>query len=183
MRVFRFQRGNFFFQFLDVHAVGSTDQNFSGTDGHGKILDLFGRKQINLIIYDQIRDAFFMKTVNQFKFFFAFSSRTVDNKNCDICFIQYLITFVDAERTKFTFIINTGSINDHDRAKWKQFHGLVDGIGGCSHNGRNNCEILSGYSIDNTGFTGIPFSEKTDMYPFRSGCLIHSHRTALLYNA
>ena len=97
VRVFRFQRGNFFFQFLDVHAVGSTDQNFYGADGHGKILDLFGRKQINLIIYDQIRDAFFMKTVNQFKFFFAFTGRTVNNKNCDICFVQNLITFADTE--------------------------------------------------------------------------------------
>ena len=80
-----------------IAAVAKNDSlvilNFSGTDGHGKILDLFGRKQINLIIYDQIRDAFFMKTVNQFKFFFAFTGRTVDNKNCDICFVQNLITF------------------------------------------------------------------------------------------
>mgnify|MGYP004424726665 CR=1 FL=1 len=38
---FWLERGDFFFQFIDIHIFGSADQNFAGTDRHSQIFDLF----------------------------------------------------------------------------------------------------------------------------------------------
>ena len=89
-----------------------------------------------------------MKAVDQSKLFFTFTGRTVDNQNRNVGFIQYLIAFADAKCTKFSLIVNPGSVNDHDRAKRQKFHGLIYGISCCTPDRRNDGEILPGHGID-----------------------------------
>ena len=89
-----------------------------------------------------------MKAVDQSKLFFTFTSRTVDNQNRNVGLIQYLIAFADAKCTKLSFIVNPGSVNDHDRTKRQKFHGLVYGVSCCTPDRRNNGEILPGHGID-----------------------------------
>ena len=91
-----------------------------------------------------------MKTMQQGKFFLTFTGCTVDNQNRNVGLIQYLIAFADAKCTKFSFIVNPGSVNDHDRTKRQKFHGLVYGVSRCTPNRRNNGKILPGYGIDDT---------------------------------
>ena len=90
-----------------------------------------------------------MKMMQQGKFFLTFTGCTVDNQNRNVGLIQYLIAFADAKCTKFSFIVNPGSVNDHDRTKRQKLHGLIYGVSCCTPDRRNDGEILPGHGIDN----------------------------------
>ena len=119
-----------------------------------------------------------MEFMKKRKFLFTLSSGAVHDQDRNIRLVQDLIAFAHAKRTKFALIINPRCINDDHRTKWQQFHGFVYRIRRSSHHRRNDRKILPGHSIDNTRFPGVPFSKKTDMYTFRSRCLIHSHNSS-----
>lgn len=91
-----------------------------------------------------------MKTMQQGKFFLTFTGCTVDNQNRNVGFIQYLIAFADAKCTKFSFIVNPGSVNDHDRPSGRSSMVLYTGSVVVPPNRRNNGKILPGYGIDDT---------------------------------
>ena len=119
-----------------------------------------------------------MEFMKKRKFLFTLSSGAVHDQDRNIRLVQDLIAFAHAKRTKFALIINPRCVNDNHRAKRQQFHGFVYRIRRSSHHRRNDRKILPGHSIDHTRFPGISFSKKTDMYPFRSRCLIHSHNSS-----
>ena len=57
------------------------------------------------------------------------------------------MAFADAKCTKFSFIVNPGSVNDHDRTKRQKLLRFFDNVGGRTRNIGSNGYLLTGNQV------------------------------------
>ena len=167
------QPGNLLFQLPDIRFLFSADPDFIFFAG--RLLS----HQIQLIVHHHIRNGFILKTLNQHLILRLPANSAVYHQQSHIRLIQHLIAFLHPELPQFSLVINTRRVNHHHRAQWQKLHRLIDRVCSSSLHLRHNGQILACHCINHAGFPCISFSKKTDMYPLRSRCLIHSHKLFL----
>ena len=166
MGIFWFHGGNFFFQLMNIHVCCHTNQDFFFSGGKSQVIYFLVCQQINFVINDQIRDFLVDKSADQCIICVSFTCGAVYDQNSNVCFIQDLVALFYTKGTKFPFVINPWCVDDHYRSQWKKFHGFVNRVcGGSLYRGYDS-KILSGDSVDHTGFSGVTSAEKADMYTF-----------------
>ena len=122
--------------------------------------------QITLIIDNNIRESFFPDQRQRFPVALLHSFRCIDDQDDYICFIEHLPCPFHAQFPQSACIIKPRCIDNQDRSQWQQFHGLIHRIGRRPLFIRNDSQILSRHSIDDTRFTGIAAAKKANMYAF-----------------
>ena len=89
-------------------------------------------KKIRFIVDHKIRNLFFLKPLDQCPILRREAKTCINDQNGDVCFIQDLIAFADAQSAQFAFVIDTGRVDDDYRSEGKQFHSLFYRVGGGS---------------------------------------------------
>ena len=110
-----------------------------------------------------------------YKFFLKLSPliRLCDDKSHIQPVHDFPAFFLPQITDKKCIIIQSGSINKKDGPQRMYFHRLFHRVGSCSGNRGNDRNLLIGKRIEKRGFSGIAFTEKTDLQAQTFWCFKH----------
>ena len=98
--------------------------------------------------------------------------RSIDDKNRDIGSVDDGSRFRRAKFTQFAFVVEAGSVDEHDRADGMQLHGFIDRVSRRSGSVRNDGQILACQCVDERGLPCVAPSEYSNVQSARSRCIV-----------